>query len=221
MNVWNLVFKHTCAHAQWAHMHCFLSVCLSVTWPKFILPEFTWPKFNYFDNSLSVCHLTKIHLTRIQTSNSTRFNKSFLRVWWQLPIAILELDQWVMSLPGVPSSTSSLAVNLCQQFTFDSSFTLFQGTLLFSSDPDHDMFIHLYLDKGIIKYTTSCGTTNMLIVDTQTLGNHGNLTMVMIRWGKIWFSRWVNPWLVSSSEGFDRIFQAEWFYSRWQLKVSS
>ena len=29
------VVEHTCAYARWAHMHRFLSVCLSVTGPKF------------------------------------------------------------------------------------------------------------------------------------------------------------------------------------------
>ncbi len=34
-----LIFEPTCAHARWAHMHCILSVCMSVTWPKFRLDK--------------------------------------------------------------------------------------------------------------------------------------------------------------------------------------
>ncbi len=40
------LFDHTCAYAWWAHMHRFLSVCLSQTYPKF-------RRENY---SLACCH---------------------------------------------------------------------------------------------------------------------------------------------------------------------
>ncbi len=33
------IFEPTCAYARWAHMHRNLSVCLSVTWPKFRLEK--------------------------------------------------------------------------------------------------------------------------------------------------------------------------------------
>ncbi len=74
------VFEHTCAYAQWAHMHHFLFVCPSST-----LPKFKWTK----------SHWTKIH-TRQKVTRPKFILKTGMTgmiAWQQLPIAILGGNQ--------------------------------------------------------------------------------------------------------------------------------
>ena len=54
------------------------------------------------------------------------------------------------------------------------------GTLLFSEDGNHGL-LYLFLKDGTMQFQLSCTHLNVLFIDTHTLVNSGNLTIVSIQ----------------------------------------
>ena len=105
--LFHCLFEHTCAYAQWAHMHRFLSVCLSVTGPKlrrlennsYLHKKSSWHISSFdisCDGSKSACRcrskcINVAHDEVIPTTGVLEFQKSFM--FW-VRCASLLISRW-------------------------------------------------------------------------------------------------------------------------------